>query len=284
MDFHEPAVHPLDPRARFQAVKALRYCTGSRPLDAAPYSNSLAIVSAMESQTTLLSYADFRASLVEVSSHKAAKELDALLALPAQPAIATFTAKLKAFRLPEAFVEAWRTPEFTSEWEGWLEAVEAYEGALDGMLQRVASSGRVEALGVLNARVAAAVQRMEEEHAASLVTKLDARALKKRAKAAERERLLREAQEEAEGGGSAAARKHAKKAMKKMGGAEGGGGEAAAAADAAAAEPLSAAMQALLSTAGSVSKKDKKAKGASLPSKAPAATCTASSAAPVPGA
>ena len=260
----------------------------------------------------LLKYADFRACLVDCISHKAANEWDALCALPEAPAIAAFTAKLKAYKIPEDMNLEWGA--IAPAWDAWLSALEAYVHAQEAMLARAQASGRVEALGAFNARVAAAAQRMADEYAASLITKLDARTLKKMAKQAERDRLLKEAQEEAEGGG-AAGRKAAKKvracfqrtpppppplrhwlslplrmappppshychqAIKKMSSsaAEGGG-----AGEAAAAEPLSAAMQALLGSSGDPSKKEKKEKkagappGASVPKK--------ETAVPVPGA
>lgn len=42
----------LDPSAFFQGHKALRFCRAITPKDAPPFSNSLALVAALESQQT----------------------------------------------------------------------------------------------------------------------------------------------------------------------------------------------------------------------------------------
>ncbi len=191
---------PLDPKLHFQATKALRYLHHSQPFDTPPFSNSLAVQSALESQATLLAYADVRAAVVECVSHKAAADYDRLAAQGSAPDILAYAAKLKAFKSPEQFAEAWAAG--VGEWERWLHAVEAHVDATEALLARVGATGRAEALAALNARACAAAQRMAEELAASLVVKLDARTLKKMAKAAEREKALKEAQEELEGGGA----------------------------------------------------------------------------------
>jgi len=172
----------------FSADKALRYLAAACPHEAAPYSNTLTCVKAFADQTKLFEYSEFSQFVAATTGAKGAAEYAKFA--PMHAARAAFEEKIKAFKMPEDMQEKWADLE--GEWNQWLAQATAASKAIAGLLAAVKAAASLDAATAFGEKVAAAKERAHQEYLASLVVQLDARALKKAAKAAEKEKLKQE--------------------------------------------------------------------------------------------